>query len=368
MYIQLLGESFESMAYTKRDCVLMAMRRQAPPEVPFEFALTPLLRKQFSEKHGTVDYQAYYGMATRRVSAATSQSKHDYSSYYRQPLPPGTSFSEWGVARIPGSIAHFVHMEHPMANMESPAEIEAYPFPDLDAQFHFTGMSDQIERVKESGYAAVAHMEMTIFEAAWYLRSMDQLLVDMYTDSAMASVLLDRITALRVAQAAGYARDGVDIIRLGDDVGTQKAMLMDPKMWRKLLKPRLAQVITAAKSVNPQVLMFYHSDGNILPIIPELIEIGVDILNPIQPECMDPAKLKQAYGDKLSFWGTIGTQTTMPFGTPDDVRNEVRERIATVGKGGGLFLAPSHILEPEVPWVNIEAFVEAVCKYGSTCW
>jgi uroporphyrinogen decarboxylase len=114
------------------------------------------------------------------------------------------------------------------------------------------------------------------------------------------------------------------------------------------------------------VLVFYHSDGNILPIIPELIEIGVDILNPIQPECMDPAELKRMYGDKLSFWGTIGTQTTMPFGTPDDVRNEVCERIATVGKGGGLFLSPSHILEPEVPWANIEAFVEAERKYGST--
>lgn len=344
----------------------MAMRRQEPQAVPFEFMLSPALKKQFSEKYGTSDYQSYFGMATRQILPAASQAKHDYRGYYRQPLPPGTRFTEWGVACTPGSLSHFVRMEHPMVDMESPAEIEAYPFPDLDGPLRFAKMNQHVESVKKSGYAAVAHMEMTIFECAWYLRSMDQLLIDMYTNNKMAVVLLDRITAVREAQAAGYAQAGVDIIRLGDDVGTQKAMLMDPDMWRKLLKPRLAKVITAAKSVNPQVLVFYHSDGNILPIIPDLIEIGVDILNPIQPECMDPAELKRMYGDKLSFWGTIGTQTTMPFGTPDDVRREVRDRIATVGKGGGLFLAPSHILEPEVPWPNIEAFAEAVWEYGTS--
>jgi uroporphyrinogen decarboxylase len=196
---------------------------------------------------------------------------------------------------------------------------------------------------------------------------MEQLLIDMYMDSDIAYSLLDRITALRVKMAVEYAHTGVDIIMLGDDVGTQRAMLLDPTMWRKWLKPRLGKVIAAIKNTTPQVLVFYHSDGNILPIIPDLIEIGIDILNPIQPECMEPEDLKHLYGDRLSFWGTIGTQTTMPFGTPEDVRNEVYKRIDTVGKGGGLLLAPSHILEPEVPWANIEALVEAVRGYGIVC-
>lgn len=352
------------MTYTKRDCVLMALRRQTPPEVPFEFSLSPFLQKQFYEKYGTNDYQTHYGMATRKLPLAPSQVEHDYSAYYQEALPAGAQITEWGVARIPGSTAHFVQMVHPMVNLETPAEVEAYPFPDLDAPYRFAGMSSRIASVKESGYAAVAPMEITIFECAWYMRSMDQLLVDMYTDNAIANVLLDRITDIRAKQAAEYARAGIDIIRLGDDVGTQRAMMMDPDMWRKWLKPRLAKVVASAKAVNPQVLIFNHSDGYIVPIIPDLIEIGIDILNPIQPECMDPVELKQMYGDKLSFWGTIGTQTTMPFGTPEDVRNEVRNRIATVGKGGGLFLAPSHILEPEVPWANIEALVDAVHEYG----
>ena len=100
-------------------------------------------------------------------------------------------------------------------------------------------------------------------------------------------------------------------------------------------------------------------------IIPELIEIGVDVLNPVQPECVDPVALKEQYGDRLSFWGTIGTQTTMPVGTPEEVRENVRHMIETVGKGGGLLVAPTHLLEPEVPWENIEALIQAVKDYGT---
>ena len=109
----------------------------------------------------------------------------------------------------------------------------------------------------------------------------------------------------------------------------------------------------------------YHSDGVIYDIIPELIEIGVDVLNPVQPECVDPVLLKQQYGNKLSFWGTVGTQTTMPFGSPQDVRDTVRHMIETVGDGGGFLIAPTHLLEPEVPWENIEAFVQAVREFGT---
>jgi uroporphyrinogen decarboxylase len=137
-------------------------------------------------------------------------------------------------------------------------------------------------------------------------------------------------------------------------------MLMSVRMWRTWLRPRLARTIAAAREVRPDVLVFYHSDGDVSAIIPDLIEIGVDILNPIQPECMDPAALKRNFGDRLAFWGTIGTQSTLPFGSPDDVRREVRLRIETVGVGGGLFLAPTHVIEPEVPFENIAAFVDAV--------
>ena len=126
----------------------------------------------------------------------------------------------------------------------------------------------------------------------------------------------------------------------------------------------MAKVIRVAKKIKPEVLVYYHSDGFIEPVIPDLIEIGVDVLNPVQPECMNPVKLKKEYGNRLSFWGTIGTQTTMPFGTPDEVREVVKHMIETVGRGGGLLIAPTHVLEPDVPWENILAFVESVNDYG----
>ena len=136
--------------------------------------------------------------------------------------------------------------------------------------------------------------------------------------------------------------------------------MISPALWRSTLKPRLAEVIRAAKAANPDILIFYHGDGNMERIIPELIEIGVEILNPVQPECMDPVRMKQLFGDKLAFWGCIGTQTTMPFETPQEVKETVRRLIKSVGEGGGLLLAPTHTLEPDVPWENVEAFLEAV--------
>jgi uroporphyrinogen decarboxylase len=182
----------------------------------------------------------------------------------------------------------------------------------------------------------------------------------------MAEALLNEVVSRSVFMARRLAEAGVDFIYTGDDVGTERAMLISPATWRRFLKPRLARVIAAARAVRPDIPVFYHSDGYCEPIIPELIEIGVTILNPVQPECMDPAELKRRFGDRLAFWGTVGTQTTMPFGTPDDVRREVRHRFETVGLGGGLVIAPTQTIEPDVPWENIVAFFEAVeeCRYG----
>jgi uroporphyrinogen decarboxylase len=116
--------------------------------------------------------------------------------------------------------------------------------------------------------------------------------------------------------------------------------------------------------VNPDIIVRYHSDGNPEAIIPELIEIGVDVLNPVQPECLDPAEVKRRFGDSLAFWGAMGTQTTMPFGSPEEVARVVRERIETIGAGGGLVLAPTHVLQPDVSWENILAFFDAIDRYG----
>jgi uroporphyrinogen decarboxylase len=121
-------------------------------------------------------------------------------------------------------------------------------------------------------------------------------------------------------------------------------------------------IIDTCRAANPDLAIFWHSDGNVESIIPDLIEVGVDILNPVQPDVMDPAELKQRYGDRLTFFGTVGTPQLWAWGTPEEIRAEVHERIATVGKGGGLIISPAYDLEPAegIPWANVLAFFEAV--------
>jgi uroporphyrinogen decarboxylase len=117
--------------------------------------------------------------------------------------------------------------------------------------------------------------------------------------------------------------------------------------------------------VNPELKIFYHSDGYIEPIIPELIEIGVDVIHPVQPDVMDPARLEARFGDRLAFWGTVGTQATWGWPNAAAIRAEVRERIETVGRDGGLIIGPAYDLEPEIPWENVVAFFEAVDEFGA---
>jgi uroporphyrinogen-III decarboxylase len=155
---------------------------------------------------------------------------------------------------------------------------------------------------------------------------------------------------------------GADMIWIGDDVGTQSRMLISPRHWRRYLKPRMANFIAELKAINPEVKVAYHSDGFIYPIIPELIEIGLDVLNPVQPASMDPAQLKKDFGQKLCFWGSIDEQHTLPFGTPEDVRAEVITRLRTTGENGGLILGPTHHVQLDTPMENFWAMVDTVTQ------
>ena len=180
-----------------------------------------------------------------------------------------------------------------------------------------------------------------------------------------SGLTLSRIDlAGKLLWAAEMPAADVDVLELGDDVGTQRGMMFDPGLWRSLLRGRLARVVAAAKAVKPDILLFYHSDGQVYDIIPDLIDLGIDILNPVQPECMDVDFLKKEYGQSLSFWGCLGTQSVMPFGTVEEVRASVAHMIDVVGAGGGLVLAPTHVVEPEVPLENLLAMVETAQTYG----
>jgi uroporphyrinogen-III decarboxylase len=184
--------------------------------------------------------------------------------------------------------------------------------------------------------------------------------VDFVDDPALAEAILDIPFRFHLTAAKKLAALGVDMIWTGDDVGAQSTMVISPAMWRRFFKPRMARFFAEVRTVNPRVKLAYHSDGFIEPIIPDLIEIGLDVLNPVQPASMDPAKLKRIYGDRLAFWGSIDEQRTLPFGTPADVRHEVETRLETLGRGGGLIIGPTHHVQLDTPLQNFWAMIDAI--------
>jgi uroporphyrinogen decarboxylase len=209
------------------------------------------------------------------------------------------------------------------------------------------------------------HLGGELFETAWRLRGWAQFMLDLKLNPELAGTLLDQLTAMTASTALILVRAGVDILGLDDDIGAPTHMLIGPATWREFLKPRMETIIRAGRAVNPDLKIFYHSDGYIEPIISELIEIGVDVIHPVQPDVMDPAQLKARYGDRLAFWGTVGTQVGWGRPNPAAIRAQVRERIETVGRNGGLIVGPAYDLEPAIPWENIVAFFQAVEEFGA---
>lgn len=349
---------------TRRELFFAAMRRQGSEYIPFEFVLCPALKEEFQKRTGQADYEAYYDFPAKNLRLPFTGDRHRFDGYFadKTNLKIDPIF---GFGNRFGTTHHFSHMEPSLEDAEDLADFEAYPYPDPVADFDWSVLPEQIENNLKTDHINVAPMEMTIFETAWYIRGMEQFLMDMIAEPEICAYHLDRITQVRCKMAENYALAGADVLRLGDDVATQLNMMMSPETWRSTLKPRLQKVIRAAKTAKPDIMVFYHGDGNMFDILGDLIEIGVDILNPIQPECMSPFEVKKTFGDRVSLWGCVGTQTTMPFGTPQEVKAVCRQLIEEVGKGGGLFLAPSHMLEPEVPFENLEAFIDTVKEWNA---
>jgi hypothetical protein len=198
------------------------------------------------------------------------------------------------------------------------------------------------------------------FKEAWHMRGLENFLCDMLLDPPFARELLQRIAGYEQQKGLRLIQAGVDIVGIYGDIAMQDRMLVNLPSWRALEKPILAAMISAFRAENPDILVFFHSDGNTTEVMPDLIEIGVDIVNPIQPECMDPAVVKRRFGRRITLHGTISIQRTLPFGSVEDVRNEVRERVATCGGAGGLILCPSNLLQNDIPLRNILTLYDTV--------
>jgi len=241
-------------------------------------------------------------------------------------------------------------------------DLERFPFPDVSGPYAADGLARQVARLHDLGLAAggnTPHLGGELFEAASRLRGLEAFLVDLVCRKEMAHFLLDRLAELARRNAAALARAGVDVLALDDDVGMPGTMMISPALWREFFRPRLAGILDAARAVKPDLRAIYHSDGHVEPILDDLVEIGFQGLNPLQPEHMDALRIRRRYGPRLALWGTVGRQTTFAFADPAEIRREVRERIDALGPAG-LILCPAYdIDEPDVPWANVAAFLEA---------
>ncbi|MBO3803805.1 MAG: hypothetical protein JTT11_08075 [Candidatus Brockarchaeota archaeon] len=260
----------------------------------------------------------------------------------------------WRVETIwaPDRTYTYTYRKHPFSKVE---DLDGFPWPSVVEQDQKKIVD--FRRRHENYYVGSGSIQ--VFETAWKMTGMPRFLVGMLRDDPLITRILDELFKISTRQAVLAAEAGVDFIYNGDDVGSENNMIVSPELWRRHLKPRYAAMFGEVKRRGAFVM--FHSDGWIEPIIPDLIEVGVDVLNPVQPECMDPAKLKEAYGDELCFDGTIGVQSTLPHGTPEQVAREVRHRIKTCGPTG-LILGPTHSMQPDVPVPNIIAMYEAARK------
>ncbi|MFA6127448.1 MAG: uroporphyrinogen decarboxylase family protein [Bacteroidales bacterium] len=349
------------MALLPRENLIRAARRQGFEWIPVDILLCDSQVEAFKKAFGDIDYMDWFEVDFRWVTLTEHPGYSDGRQLFtRENLPANTRIDVMGVGHSKGSEAayHMTRMHYPLQGCESITEIEHYPLPFFTLEEN-QPLFDRVAALHQKGLAAMCSMQMTIWEAAWYIRSMPDLLMDMMLEDEKASLLLNRITDYAIRRVRLYVMAGVDLISLGDDIGMQSGPLMSVELWEHWIKPRLKRVIDAAREINPEVLVFYHSCGDATAFIEGLIECGVDILNPIQPECMDFNQVYQTYGDRLSFWGTLGTQQLLPFGTPEEVRELTLDRIRTCGIKGGLIIGPTHLVEPEVPFENLVAMKNA---------
>lgn len=344
--------------------LLSALRREGIQQVPVDFWLCESQIESFRERTGHDDYPGWFGLSHRKFEMEVKRNfSHGFDQFKREILPEDTNFDEYGIGHSRGSeyAFHMTRMHHPLKGADL-HEILDYPYPSVDPG-KYKEMAGLVMNLHNKGLASFAFMQMTVWEASWYLRSMEELMMDMMMEDEKAVALLDRITDYACAKAAAYARAGVDILSLGDDIGTQESIMIDVPLWEQWLKPRISRVIESARTIRPDILIFYHSCGYIVPFIDQLIEVGVDILNPIQPECMSFDQVHDVFCDRVSFWGTIGTQELLPFGTAQEVRKISLSRLEKCGEKGGICIGPTHLVEPEVPWENLLAIKEACELY-----
>lgn len=277
---------------------------------------------------------------------------------------------EWGIThrRPRPDGLYYTAVQHPLTQPGLSAnDVRAYSWPDTGDPQRIAGLREQALAYHAQGKTVVLKGVLAgIFEMTQRVRGMENCLMDMASDEALAGALFDKMLELKLAfweMALPRLAEVVDVVAEADDYGTQASQLISPRMFRKLLKPRLKILFARLKQLAPQAKIFFHSCGNVRPLLPDFIELGVDILNPVHTRAagMEPVALKRDFGRDIVFWGGgADTQDILPNGTPQAVKDEVRRNLEALAPGGGYVFTAVHNLQADVPPANIMAMWEAL--------
>ncbi|MCL5986477.1 MAG: hypothetical protein M1371_07905, partial [Actinobacteria bacterium] len=273
---------------------------------------------------------------------------------------------EWGIRlrKIPYKtlfgIGYYNEIiEHPLADDDA---INSYAPPDPSK----VDMGTTIEVINKYGrsHYIAGDIGPVLMESTRYLRGDEQTFIDLVRNRELIWRIMDMLNNYYIAVSKRFIEMGVDSIWMGDDLGAQYGLMISPQIFRKVIKPKMAFLFDEIKKMNSKIKIIFHSDGCIYEVLDDLVEVGVNILHPIQPESMDPVWIKRRYGNELVLAGTIGTQSVLPFGSVEEVKTMVRDMIRSVAPGGGLWLMPSQNVQLDTPEYNIEAFYQAAIEYG----
>ena len=286
--------------------------------------------------------------------------------------PGSPYFNSWGVGSIEGDPGTWFPAIHPLAETHAIEAIESYPWPDMNDPTRVANVKAEAQKLAdENKYAIIATPWLAFpLERAFAMQRMDRFMLNLGRYPDFVRALLTKIAELCKTLMGHFLReigDNIDMIKIGDDLGMQNSLLMSPKMYREIVKPIHADYISFIKS-RTTAKLFFHTDGDVFPLIPDFIEMGVDILNPIQTSAgkmSNLEELKKQFGKNIIFCGAIDTHRVLPFGTPDEVRAEVKRIIEILGKDGGYMLASVHTIMSDVPAENVLAMVDAALEFGA---
>ena len=285
-------------------------------------------------------------------------------------IDTNTFADEWGVTwhRAPGE--HFICVDGPFQHLTDPTprDLEGFSWPNPSDPGYCRGLGERVRKLhEETDRAVILNLFNGPVHQSQFMRGYAEWLEDLLLRPEFVAALAERITDLWLemnTRVLEESKDYVDLVSYGDDIGTQHSPLMRPELYRKLIKPYHQRMAAAIKRFDKPII--YHSCGSVFSLIPDLLDVGIDALNPVQvaADGMDTKRLKQEYGRDLTFWGGVDTQRVLPCGTPAEVREEVRRRIEDLGEGGGYVLSPVHNVQPEVSPENLAAMFEAALQYG----